>query len=138
MAEEIFNEDERDVLGETINIAMGKAGAALAQAFEGFVNLQVPEIRSVSAADLLATRNRLGNTYERIEKHNLSALNMRHTQDPRPGGLWLVGNNRDLFFQQTIEERRFPDIRPSDDGHTSKLHGVLTVGNRSFSPIGAN
>ncbi len=66
MAEEIFNEDERDVLGETINIAMGKAGAALAQAFEGFVNLQVPEIRSVSAADLLATRNRLGNTYERI------------------------------------------------------------------------
>ena len=66
MAEELFTEDERDVLGETVNIAMGKAGAALAEAFEGFVNLRVPEIRAVSAADLRATRTRLEKTYERI------------------------------------------------------------------------
>lgn len=66
MTEELFNEDERDVLGETVNVAMGKAGATLAEAFSGFVNLRVPEIRSVSAADLRATRTRLMQTYERI------------------------------------------------------------------------
>lgn len=66
MDEELFNEDERDVLGETVNVAMGKAGATLAEAFSGFVNLRVPEIRAVSAADLRATRTRLMQTYERI------------------------------------------------------------------------
>ena len=66
MTEELFNEDERDVLGETVNIAMGKASATLAEAFAGFVNLRVPEIRAVSAADLRETRTRLVRTYERI------------------------------------------------------------------------
>ncbi len=66
MDDELFNEDERDVLGETVNVAMGKAGATLAEAFSGFVNLRVPEIRAVSAADLRATRTRLMQTYERI------------------------------------------------------------------------
>lgn len=66
MSEELFNEDERDVLGEIVNIAMGKAGATLAEAFSGFVNLRVPEIRAVSAEDLRETRTRLMRTYERI------------------------------------------------------------------------
>ncbi|RQO80591.1 hypothetical protein [Acidovorax sp. FJL06] len=66
MSEELFNEDERDVLGEMVNIAMGKAGATLAEAFAGFVNLRVPEIRAVSAEDLRETRARLMHTYERI------------------------------------------------------------------------
>lgn len=66
MAEELFNEDERDVLGETVNVAMGKAGVTLAEAFAGFVNLRVPEIRAVNAADLKETRARLMRTYERI------------------------------------------------------------------------
>ena len=66
MAEELFNEDERDVLGETINIAMGKAGAALAQTMAGHDAEVYRKISSVSAADLLATRQRLEKTYERI------------------------------------------------------------------------
>lgn len=66
MTEELFNEDERDVLGETVNIAMGKAAATLSEAFAGFVNLRVPEIRAVDAADVTQTRARLVQTYERI------------------------------------------------------------------------
>ena len=66
MTEELFNEDERDVLAETVNIAMGKAGATLAEAFSGFVNLRVPDIRAVGAGDLKETRARLVRTYERI------------------------------------------------------------------------
>lgn len=66
MSEPLFDEDERDVLGETVNIAMGKAGATLAEAFSGFVNLRVPDIRSVGASDIQDTRERLVKTYERV------------------------------------------------------------------------
>lgn len=66
MAEELFDEDERDIFGEIVNVAMGKAGARLAEAFSGFVNLRVPDIRSFGAADVQETRDRLVKTYDRI------------------------------------------------------------------------
>lgn len=66
MADELFNEDEYDVLGETVNIAMGKAGAALAEAFAGFVNLQVPEIRAIRVTAIEQIRARLVQTYRHI------------------------------------------------------------------------
>ena len=66
MAEELFNEDERDILGETVNVAMGKAGAKLAEAFDGFVQLRVPEIRSQTAADFSNIRERLVRAHSRI------------------------------------------------------------------------
>lgn len=66
MHDDLFNEDERDQFGEIVNIAMGKTGAALAEAFDGFVNLRVPEIRSVDAASIAETRERLMRLYERI------------------------------------------------------------------------
>jgi CheY-like chemotaxis protein len=65
-AEELFDEDEHDQLAEFVNIAMGKASAALAEAFAGFVNLRVPEIRAVGASDINETRERLVRTYKRI------------------------------------------------------------------------
>lgn len=66
MAEELFNEDERDILGETVNIAMGKAGAKLAEAFSGFVQLRVPELRSLAAADFFQIREHLVKTYDHV------------------------------------------------------------------------
>ena len=66
MHDELFSEDERDQFGEIVNIAMGKTGAALAEAFDGFVNLRVPEIRSVDAASIEETCARLMRSYERI------------------------------------------------------------------------
>lgn len=66
MSEPIFNEHEHDQLSEIVNVAMGKTGAALAEAFDGFVNLRVPEIRAVDAADIEQTRQRLIHAYERI------------------------------------------------------------------------
>jgi chemotaxis protein CheY-P-specific phosphatase CheC len=66
MDDALFDEDERDVLGETVNVAMGKAGATLAEAFSGFVNLRVPDIRAVGASDIQETRARLVNTHARI------------------------------------------------------------------------
>lgn len=65
-ANELFDEDERDQLAEFVNIAMGKAGASLAEAFAGFVNLRVPEIRTVGVAAINETRERLVRTYQRI------------------------------------------------------------------------
>ncbi|MES2017940.1 MAG: hypothetical protein V4484_15735 [Pseudomonadota bacterium] len=66
MSTDLFNEDERDQLGEIVNIAMGRTGAALAAAFDGFVSLRVPEILAVEAADVARTRQRLVLAYERI------------------------------------------------------------------------
>ncbi|HEY5799225.1 MAG TPA: hypothetical protein VIT92_03350 [Burkholderiaceae bacterium] len=66
MTNALLNEDEHDQLGEIVNIAMGKTGAALADAFNGFVNLRVPEIRSVDAADFDEARRRLMATYARM------------------------------------------------------------------------
>lgn len=66
MINQLFTEDERDLLGEIVNIAMGKAGATLAEAFDGFVNLRVPEIRTVGASEGKEIKERLMHTYERI------------------------------------------------------------------------
>lgn len=66
MADTLLTEEERDLFGEVVNIAMGRAAADLAEAFAGFVHLRVPEIRSVSAATLDATRERLMHAYTRI------------------------------------------------------------------------
>jgi len=66
MSDPLLSDDERDQFGEIVNIAMGRAGADLAEAFAGFVHLRVPEIHSVSAATLDDTRERLMRTYERI------------------------------------------------------------------------
>lgn len=66
MADQLFTDDEQDLLAETVNIAMGKAGAALAEAFAGFVNLHVPEIRTIRASAIDETRERLMRTYERF------------------------------------------------------------------------
>lgn len=64
--ESLFTEDEGDLLGEVVNIAMGRAGAALAEAFSGFVNLRVPEIRAVNASVIGEARARLEQAYDRI------------------------------------------------------------------------
>lgn len=66
MDDELLDEDQSDLLGEMVNIAMGRAGAALAEAFSGFVHLRVPEINTVSAGAMGETRDRLIRTYERI------------------------------------------------------------------------
>lgn len=62
----LLTDEERDLFSEVVNIAMGRAGADLADAFAGFVHLRVPEIRSVSAASLEATRERLMQAHARI------------------------------------------------------------------------
>lgn len=66
MSDPLLSDDERDRFGEVVNIAMGRAGADLAEAFAGFVHLRVPEIRSVTAASLEETRDRLTRTHARI------------------------------------------------------------------------
>jgi CheY-like chemotaxis protein len=63
--QELFTDDERDRLGEIVNIAMGKAGATLAEAFSGFVNLRIPEIREVGASAADEVRKRLVREHER-------------------------------------------------------------------------
>lgn len=66
MNDPLFNADQRDQFGEIVNIAMGKTGAALAKALDGFIKLRVPEIRAVDGADIGETRKRLILAYERV------------------------------------------------------------------------
>ena len=47
-----LNEDQRDALGEIVNIGMGQAGDSLARLLDTFVNLSIPRVRLVSAAEL--------------------------------------------------------------------------------------
>lgn len=63
---DLFDSDELDQLGEMVNIAMGKAGATLAEAFSGFVSLNVPEIRTVEAADIQRSREQVLRKYTTI------------------------------------------------------------------------
>ena len=66
MANELFSADELDAFGEIVNVAMGRAGAVLAEAFSGFVHLRVPEIRSVEASSLVEIHDRLARVYPSI------------------------------------------------------------------------
>ncbi len=55
MSMEIINSDQRDALQEIANIGMGQAGASIAQVLGTFVELSVPQIRAVDAAEIPAT-----------------------------------------------------------------------------------
>jgi len=48
-----YNEDQRDALQEVLNIAMGQAGASLAQILGQFIELSIPRINLVSVENLL-------------------------------------------------------------------------------------
>lgn len=47
-----MNDDQRDMLAEITNIAMGQAGAQLAQLLDVFVSLSIPSIRMLNAPQL--------------------------------------------------------------------------------------
>lgn len=119
MLDDLFNEVERDVLGEVVNIAMGRTGAALAEAFDGFVNLRVPEIRAVGSADVVETRQRLMVTYERI-----SILHQEFLGE-------LVGNIAVIFGPASYAALRdvlgFDDL--DGDGRCQREELLLELGN---------
>jgi chemotaxis protein CheC len=50
-----FTEDESDLLKEVFNLAMGQAGAGLAELLKSFVDLSVPGIRIIEAEDVVKT-----------------------------------------------------------------------------------
>ena len=47
-----FDDDEQDALREVVNIAMGRAGASLAQILDTFVHLSVPFVRIASVNEV--------------------------------------------------------------------------------------
>jgi chemotaxis protein CheY-P-specific phosphatase CheC len=60
---ELFSADELDLFGEVVNVAMGQAGAALAEAYAGFVQLQVPQIGIFEATAIVQRRGELLHQY---------------------------------------------------------------------------
>lgn len=50
----VYSEDQRDCLQEICNVAMGEAGAALAEHTGEFVTLSIPAINIIDAADFAA------------------------------------------------------------------------------------
>lgn len=50
-----YNEDQTDALQEVLNIAMGQAGASLAEILDNFVHLSIPRIRLISVEELIDT-----------------------------------------------------------------------------------
>ena len=55
-----FSADENDLLKETVNVAMGKAGARLAELLGSFVELSIPDIQIVAAEGLADQMSRGG------------------------------------------------------------------------------
>jgi len=51
MSEPVLNEDQRDALQEVANLAMGQAATRLARLLDSFIELSVPRVRVVKAAD---------------------------------------------------------------------------------------
>lgn len=54
MTIDFISDDQREALQEVANIGMGQAGASIAQVLGEFVELSVPQIRAVDAADIPA------------------------------------------------------------------------------------
>lgn len=63
---EVFSADELDLFGEVVNIAMGRAGASLAEAYADFVHLQVPLIRVLDAAAIAGRCDELLHKYASV------------------------------------------------------------------------
>ena len=55
MSDIFFDEDELDLLKELSNVAMGRAGRALAKALDEYIELSIPELRFVSSGIVMTT-----------------------------------------------------------------------------------
>jgi hypothetical protein len=62
----------------------------------------------------------------RIDQHDLSARMVDHAGDAVPGGLGLVGHDRDVLADQLVDQRRLSGIRTADQRHGARS-GALIV-----------
>ena len=58
-----------------------------------------------------------------VEKRDLPAGDVGHTQNPLARRLRLVGRDRDLVADQRVHERRFSGVRPADERNVARFHG---------------
>ena len=84
-----------------------------------------------------AAQRRIGLMHARsIDQHNLSrrsslpALHVDVSLDAMPRSLRLVRNDRDLFANQRIQQRRLSRIGTTDNGDEAGSKGHKTLGNR--------
>jgi hypothetical protein len=52
-----------------------------------------------------------------VDQHELGPGQVADADDPVAGGLGLVGNDRDLFVEDPVEQGLLADIGPADQGN---------------------
>lgn len=80
--------DQTDALQEVVNIAMGQAGASLAQILDHFVHLSIPKIRVIQVSDV-------GNSVIDMVGHNseMTAVRQAFYNQLRGEAIVLFGQN---------------------------------------------
>ena len=57
-----------------------------------------------------------------INKHHLTLRPGDYPLNPKPRGLWFIGNGSDLLAHQSIEQRRLAGIRAANQCDISAIH----------------
>ncbi|MBF0319278.1 MAG: hypothetical protein HQL01_05690 [Nitrospirae bacterium] len=116
-----FTEDESDLLKEVFNLAMGQAGAGLAELLKSFVDLSVPGIRIIEAEKVVATV-----LEESVfsPADSVTALRQSFSLDNNIDGEAIV-----IFNEQTIQT--ISGIFGIDDisGHAQEIEIMLEMSN---------
>jgi hypothetical protein len=58
-----------------------------------------------------------------VEEDKLTSFDLLNAKNSVPGGLRSFGNDSHFLTEKTIEEGRFPDVRPSQDGDKTGFEG---------------
>lgn len=66
MPESVFTDEQRDALQEIANLAMGRAAMRLAKLFGRFIELSVPRVRVVRAADAGAALREMTGIHDNV------------------------------------------------------------------------
>jgi len=61
-----------------------------------------------------------------IKEDELTSFYIFNTEDSVSRGLRLFSDDGDFITEETIEEGRFPDIRPSQDRDKTRFEGCHT------------
>ncbi len=103
-----FSEDQLDLLAETANLAMGKAGADLAKVLDEFVELQVPKIQMVSATDVVNSIQPLSSCPSSTSK--VSIVRMGFENYLTGEALVIFGEDSIISISDIMGEQPEPDI----------------------------
>lgn len=122
MPESVFTDEQRDALQEIANLAMGRAAMRLAKLFGRFIELSVPRVRVVRAADAGAAMREMTGIHD-----NVTAVRQGFRSDIKGEALVLC-RSTGMDPLASLFDHTFGESAPRDGAAHGSATGEMSKG----------